>query len=258
MTTPNSPTSPGLAQESGSDTESPGAKEQAKQTAGTAADESKHVAGVAQSEARKVASEAKTHVSDLVNEATSQLDQQSRQQQSRLAETVRTFSEELEDMSSKSDSDGLAADFARQVADRGRTLATQLDSREPRDLLDEVRSFARRKPGTFLLGSLAAGVVVGRFTRGAKTAQDGDSQYAAQRAPAMTPPTRPVAGSPVAPVSGAVGDPYAAGGTAPNDPLTGPGTGTTSSAFPTSPAAPGQPASGTPRPGVSTPDGGRI
>jgi len=35
-----------------------------------------------------------------------------------------------------------------------------------------VRGFARRRPGTFLLGALAAGIVAGRLARGAK---DGSS-----------------------------------------------------------------------------------
>ena len=35
----------------------------------------------------------------------------------------------------------------------------------PAQLLDDARDFARRKPGTFLLGALAAGVVAGRLFR---------------------------------------------------------------------------------------------
>ena len=38
--------------------------------------------------------------------------------------------------------------------------------------MEEVRRFARRRPGAFLAGSLVAGVVAGRLTRGAKAAQD--------------------------------------------------------------------------------------
>jgi hypothetical protein len=34
-------------------------------------------------------------------------------------------------------------------------------------VLEEVRSFARRRPGTFLLAAAAAGLVAGRLTRGA-------------------------------------------------------------------------------------------
>ena len=38
------------------------------------------------------------------------------------------------------------------------------------DLLDDIRSFARRKPGAFLLGAAVAGIVAGRMFRGAKDA----------------------------------------------------------------------------------------
>jgi hypothetical protein len=45
-----------------------------------------------------------------------------------------------------------------------------LQNREPAELLDDVRSFARRKPGLFLLGAAAAGVLAGRLTSGVKAA----------------------------------------------------------------------------------------
>src|SRR4029077_10670527 len=41
-----------------------------------------------------------------------------------------------------------------------------LADRDPGALLDEVRSFARRKPGTYLAIALGAGVLAGRLTRG--------------------------------------------------------------------------------------------
>ena len=56
------------------------AAEQAKQTAGTAADQGRQVADVAQGEARKVASEASTQVRGLLHETTSQLEDQGRTQ----------------------------------------------------------------------------------------------------------------------------------------------------------------------------------
>jgi hypothetical protein len=50
-----------------------------------------------------------------------------------------------------------------------------LQNREPADLLEEVRSYARRKPGTFLLGAALAGVVAGRLTSGIKASHTGGS-----------------------------------------------------------------------------------
>jgi hypothetical protein len=41
-----------------------------------------------------------------------------------------------------------------------------LEQREPGDLVAEVRRFAQRRPGAFLVGALLAGVAAGRLTRG--------------------------------------------------------------------------------------------
>jgi hypothetical protein len=61
---------------------------------------------------------------------------------------------------------GMATDLAQQAADKAGQLASWLQDREPGDLLDEVKSFARRRPGAFLALAAGAGVVAGRFTRG--------------------------------------------------------------------------------------------
>jgi hypothetical protein len=149
-----------------------GAKERAQQAASTAADEGKHVAGVAAGEAKSVAGEARDHARNLVGEARSQLqgqvDEQSRQQKDVLASTLGTFGDDLASMAESGS--GLAADVAHEVAERARSLAQHLGDREPSELLDDVRRFARQRPGTFLLGALAAGVVVGRLARGTKDA----------------------------------------------------------------------------------------
>ena len=153
--------------------QSSSAKDQAKQTAGTAADEGRQVAGAAQGEARKVASEASSQVRGLVDETTSQLEDQGRTQRDRVVETLRTLGDDLETMAESSD--GIASNLAREVANRSHSLSSQLDGREPRELLDDVRGFARRKPGLFLGGALVAGVVAGRLARGAKDAQQSSS-----------------------------------------------------------------------------------
>lgn len=146
-------------------------KEQAQQTAGTAANEGAHVAGVARDEAQRVAAEAKSQASSLISETVSQVEDHSRTQRDRLVETLRGLGDDLDQMASQN-SGGMAADLAREGASRARSVSSRLDGREPRELLDDVRAFARRKPGTFLLGALAAGVVAGRLTRGAKDGSD--------------------------------------------------------------------------------------
>jgi hypothetical protein len=147
-----------------------GMKDQAGQAASTAADEGKRVTAVAGEEAQKVASEAKRQTKVLLDDAKGQLDEQSRAQRDRVVQTLSSLGEDLDRMSSQSDS-GLAAELVQQAAERVRGISERIDGREPAELLDEVRTFARRKPGTFLLGALAAGVVAGRLTRGAQKAK---------------------------------------------------------------------------------------
>jgi hypothetical protein len=207
----------------GGESSSTTAKDQAQQAAGTAADEGRHVAGVARDEAQRVASEAKSQLSSLVSGATSQVEDQSRTQRDRIVETLRTFGDDLDKMATQNDG-GMAANLAREGASRARTLSSQLDGREPRELLDDVRSFARRKPGTFLLGALAAGVVAGRLTRGAKDGTSADThppKFATE-----VERTEPVgygtaAGTPLAGTGAPVSDPvYPAGADRPTDPAT--------------------------------------
>ena len=177
---------------------------------------------------------------NLVSQATSQVDEQSRTQKNRLVETLRTVGDDLEKMAAQSEG-GMAANLAREVADRSRSLSSTLDSREPRELLDEVRAFARRKPGTFLLGALVAGVVAGRVTRGAKDAQSGSAGYGQATGPSyraplaadVTSPGEPLSTGLAAPSSGAVYDPSTQGhGTATGDPLAGTGTPATDPVYP--------------------------
>jgi hypothetical protein len=78
-------------------------------------------------------------------------------------------------MSQKADGAGFAPELARQAAERTRGIATWLDEREPGALLDEVRRFARRRPGAFLAGAAIAGVLAGRLTRGAVAAAGNES-----------------------------------------------------------------------------------
>lgn len=178
---------------------SPDAKDRAQQAAGTAAEETKHVAGVAQEEAAKVASEAKDQLRGLLGDATSQVDEQSRAQKSRLTETLRTFGDDLDGMAQQQEGSGPATQLVQQVAQQAKSLASHLDDREPQDLVEDVRRYARRRPGTFLLGAVVAGVVVGRLTRGAKAAKDdqGSSPQGVNPEPTLTRGRPPVTTAPV-------------------------------------------------------------
>ena len=146
----------------------------------SAAEQAKHAASVAQDEAKQVAADVRDQARGLLTETRNQVEDQSRTQRDRLVETIRTFSDDLDGMAEQRS--GLASDAAREVANRVRSFGQQLDGREPTELLDDLRSFARRRPGMFLAGSVIAGVVVGRFLRGSReAAQTSDTTATATR-----------------------------------------------------------------------------
>lgn len=135
------------------------ATDQGKQVAGTAKDEALNVAGTAAEQARNVVGDAKQQV-------TTQLNDQATTGRDKLSETLRTLGDDLQKMAQgEGPSQGMATDLAQQVSDRVRAFGSHLENREPAQLLDDARDFARRRPGTFLLGALAAGVVAGRMFR---------------------------------------------------------------------------------------------
>ena len=178
LTTPGTPgttstTGTGGYDASGYDSgsaETTGTTDQAKAAASTAADQGRQVAGTAKDEALNVAGTAAEQARNVVGEAkqqvTTQLSDQATTGRDKLSETLRTLGEDLQQMAQgQGSSQGMATDLAQEVSDRVRALGSHLENREPAQLLDDARDFARRRPGTFLLGALAAGVVAGRMFR---------------------------------------------------------------------------------------------
>jgi hypothetical protein len=139
----------------------------------------KHAVGVTQEQASAVAAEAGRQGKDLLRQAQQELGQQAAQGQQRLAAELLSLSDELSSMTDGSSQNGAATGLARQAATRARVAGQWLSDREPAQVTDELQSFARRRPGTFLAFAAGAGLVAGRLTRGMKAAHDHDSPTAA-------------------------------------------------------------------------------
>ncbi|WP_375501754.1 hypothetical protein [uncultured Jatrophihabitans sp.] len=140
-------------------------KEAASDLASTASEQVQNVAGEAQKQAR-----------DLVGEARGQVRSQVGDQHRNAVTNLRSLGDELNSMSENGQG-GVATDLVTRAAGQAHGVADWLDGREPEDILEEVRRFARRRPGAFLLGALAAGIVAGRLGRGTVAAHkdNGDS-----------------------------------------------------------------------------------
>jgi ElaB/YqjD/DUF883 family membrane-anchored ribosome-binding protein len=148
------------------------ALDQAKNVGQTAAEAGSHVASTATDQARQVAQETQRQAKDLLDQGRTQLRQQAVSQQQKAAEGLTGLAQQLRGMADGSGqgAPGPAADLLQQVSGIVEQFADKLQNREPAELLDEVRSFARRKPGLFLLGAAAAGIAAGRLTSGVKAA----------------------------------------------------------------------------------------
>ena len=151
----------------GSMTDTPGGTpgrvaESAKGQAGSVMDSGK-------GEAREVVGEATDHARRVAGEAREQLRSQASEQTTRLGSSLRALSEQMDGVLKGKAPEGATADFVRQAADRTQSLAQSLEDRDPEELLEDVRRFARQRPGVFLAGAVGLGFVAGRFLRAVNT-----------------------------------------------------------------------------------------
>ena len=152
------------------------AKDQAAQVGQSAKESGKQVASTAADEAKNVTAEARKQAKDLTQEVGNQAQLQAAIGKDKAAGSLHSLGEELRSMARNSDQSGPVTDLTHEAADKVTDLATWIEQRDPGTLLEEVRSLARRKPGTFLLGAAAAGIVAGRLTRGAVQAGKDDTR----------------------------------------------------------------------------------
>jgi hypothetical protein len=168
------------------------AKHEAADLKDTAAAGAADVLGTAKDEASSVVGEAKAQAKDLYAQSQRELKDQAGAQQQRIAAGLRSVGDELGSMAANSDGTGVASDLVQQVSTRLSSAASWLGDRDPSSVLDEVKRFARRRPGTFILGAAIAGIVVGRLTRA--LAANASDDASASHAPAL--PAAPGSGQP--------------------------------------------------------------
>jgi hypothetical protein len=165
------------------------AKDEAKNVQQTAVQAGSQVASTATDQAKEVVQETQRQAKDLLDQGRSQVREQAIAQQQKAGQSLSSLAQELRGLAdgTSSGAPGPARDLLQQASGMVEGFASKLQNREPAELLDEVRSFARRKPGLFLLGAAAAGVLAGRLTSGVKAAHsdsgpssNGTSGYRAQ------------------------------------------------------------------------------
>jgi hypothetical protein len=147
-------------------------KEKAADAAADVGEGAKSVAGVAKDEASHVAYEAKSAARGLLSDARTQLADQASTQKQRAADGLRDVGSQFSSMASGAES-GPASSLVRNLSQRADSAADWLSQREPADIVEDVRSFARRNTGLFLAVAAGIGVVAGRV---AKALHSGDPE----------------------------------------------------------------------------------
>ena len=130
---------------------------EAKNVGQTAAEAGSQVAATATDQAKQVAQETQRQAKDLLDQGRTQVKGQVVSQQQKAAEGLTGLAQQLRGLADGSGqgAPGPAADLLQQASGFIEQFAAKLQNRDPAELLDEVRSFARRKPGVFLLGATA-------------------------------------------------------------------------------------------------------
>lgn len=130
------------------------------------------VASTAKEQTQQVAQEAVHQTRQIVGDARQRIVREADEQARRVSQGIAKLADELSSMVEHSAEGSPAAGALRQVADTGRQAARFLDERGAGGVLDSAQDFARRKPGTFLLGAAVAGFLVGRVVKSANGSSD--------------------------------------------------------------------------------------
>jgi len=143
-------------------------KGEAQNVKQTAVEAGSRVAGTAKEQAANVTGEARRQAKDMLQQTKTQLTSQVGGGQQKLAGAIRTVGTELSTMAGASDQPGVASDLVHQASGVVDSVASWFENKEPADVLQEVTTFARRRPGVFLAIAAGAGLVAGRLARSLK------------------------------------------------------------------------------------------
>jgi hypothetical protein len=162
------------------------AAEEGKQVVDTATEGAKQVAQEAGNQARQVIQEAGTQIRSLAAQGQAQLRIQAEHQTRRASQNLRNLAEQADALAEgRVDEAGPMADQIRRVASQLADSADRLDRRGFDGVVNDVRSFARRRPVAFIGLTALAGFAVSRIGRnlsGSRDGQVGGSQPALSKA----------------------------------------------------------------------------
>jgi hypothetical protein len=171
------------------------AKEQASATTGRAGQAAGEVGSTALDQAKAVTGEARRQTEHAVSGLRERVTHEMEDQARRAAGTVRQWADDLAALADNAPGESQARSLVAQAADGGHRAADYLDRHGVAGMTEDLKGFARRRPGAFLAGAALAGLAVGRMGKaGSKARSSQPSQSAARD---DTPPQLPEGAAPL-------------------------------------------------------------
>lgn len=162
------------------------AKSEVANVASTTKDGAREVAGAAAIQARSVVDEAKHQVTSLFGQAQGEVGHQLSNQTGTAADGLQSLSQQLRALSAgRPDEAGPLVGYLDDAGQQVSRLASRLQEGGFQGAMDDVTSFARRRPGLFLLGAVGAGFAVGRLVRSGVSVAKDDQPTVAAPTPAL-------------------------------------------------------------------------
>jgi len=149
--------------------------DQTKAVGGSAVSAGSDVVQSAKEQGREVAAEAGRQAKDMYGRARTEMTDQARTQQKRAVSGLYAVADEAARIADRGGESGPVTQVVRDASSRITQAGRWLEDREPGQLLDEVKRYARRHPGAFLLAAAALGVAAGRFAKNLAGGSDDDA-----------------------------------------------------------------------------------
>ena len=151
------------------------AKDESAAVAGSAVEGGREVAGELADQVSAVAGTAKDQLSTLMSQAKDELRTQGEARGQQVVSGLQTLSDQMSALvNGRPDQAGGVGTAVSEAQQRVQTYVRSVQGRGPRALVDDVTTFARRRPGVFLLAASITGFAAGRLVRsGAAAASEG-------------------------------------------------------------------------------------
>jgi hypothetical protein len=136
-----------------------------EQTAQNARAEAGAVADTVREETKNVAQQAQQQATSALHQVQGDVRSRADVEAQKFAQTLHDTSRQLGSMAGAANEQGMASNLVREGANATERLASRLDESGIDGVMADMRSWARRRPGAFLFGAVAAGFVTGRVVR---------------------------------------------------------------------------------------------